>query len=58
MPYRSAASLIVLVAMVATSAMAADFPTRRPGIWETAMTLDDGAAIVNKMCFSPGAIVR
>ncbi len=35
------------------AATAADFPTRKPGVWETTMTMDGGAPFTNRMCFSP-----
>ncbi|MBP9142869.1 MAG: DUF3617 family protein [Thermoanaerobaculia bacterium] len=38
---------------LAAATAAADFPTRKPGIWETTMTMDGGAPVTHRMCFSP-----
>jgi len=34
-------------------AMAADFPTRKSGVWETTMSMNGGAPFTNRMCFTP-----
>lgn len=56
MPRRDLALILALAALVASlppAAAAADFPTRKSGIWETTMTMDGGAPFTNRMCFSP-----
>ena len=45
--------LALTVLVVSAPAAAADFPTRKPGIWETTMTMNGGAPVVQKMCFTP-----
>lgn len=48
---------LVFAALAASLALppafAADFPTRKPGIWETTMSMNGGAPFTNRMCFSP-----
>lgn len=56
MPRRDFALLLALAALVAAlprTAAAADFPTRKPGIWETTMSMNGGAPFTNRMCFTP-----
>lgn len=48
------AALTALVAFVPLApAAAAEFPTRRSGVWETTMTMDGGEPFTNRMCFTP-----
>lgn len=57
MSRRRRASSFALAAIIAgfalAPAFAADFPTRKPGIWETTMSMNGGAPFTNRMCFSP-----
>lgn len=57
MSRRRPAPTIALAALVAGLALppafAADFPTRKPGIWETTMTMNGGEPFTNRMCFAP-----
>ncbi|HYN42697.1 MAG TPA: DUF3617 family protein [Thermoanaerobaculia bacterium] len=53
LPGFSGAALSALsVLLAAAPALAIDFPTRKDGIWETTMTMDGGAPMVQKMCFT------
>jgi hypothetical protein len=48
------AGLLALAILVACArAPAVDFPTRKEGVWETTMTMNGGAPVVQKMCFTP-----
>ena len=53
-PGLALAPLFVLTVLLACGpAGAIDFPTRKDGIWETTMTMNGGAPMVQKMCFTP-----
>lgn len=57
MPRPTYSSTLVLAAfaahsLLAAAAFAADFPIRKPGIWETTMSMDGGAPFTQRMCFS------
>jgi hypothetical protein len=45
--------LFLTVLLASAPAVAVDFPTRKGGIWETTMTMNGGAPVVQKMCFTP-----
>ncbi|MBK9968717.1 MAG: DUF3617 family protein, partial [Holophagales bacterium] len=54
LPGLSGAALPALSILLASApAAAVDFPTRKDGIWETTMTMNGGAPVVQKMCFTP-----
>jgi hypothetical protein len=52
--FRDRSLLLALTVLVASApAYAADFPTRKDGVWETTMTMNGGEPMVQKMCFTP-----
>ncbi len=54
LPGLSLTALLALSTLVASApAVATDFPTRKDGVWETTMTMNGGAPVVQKMCFTP-----
>lgn len=54
---RHLAPTLALAALASSLALppafGAEFPTRKPGIWETTMSMNGGAPFTNRMCFSP-----
>ena len=57
MPCRHLVPTLALAALATSFALppafAADFPTRKAGVWETTMAMNGGAPFTNRMCFSP-----